>query len=96
MRVSVALPPFAPPTPTHTLTRPARRPPAPQVPPSMQRGPGSVARVDVEVCRGMVEVTWRPLLAAAAQLLARASGEALTLALLKARREGGMGEGWGR
>ena len=46
---------------------------------------GAVARIEVDVCKGMVERTWRGMLAVISQLLLRSSGEELVLQLLKVR-----------
>jgi hypothetical protein len=53
---------------------------------------GAVARIEVDVCKGMVERTWRGMLAVISQLLLRSSGEELVLQLLKVR--GGACSGW--
>lgn len=53
------------------------------VPDALSKGPGSVERVELDVCKAMVEKTWRGLLAAISQLLQRSSGEEVVLQLLK-------------
>ena len=57
----------------------------------------AVACIEVDVCKAMVERTWRGMLAVISQLLLRSSGEELVLQLLKVRGGGLRGQaaaGW--
>jgi hypothetical protein len=59
------------------------------VPAAAAKGMRSVERVQVDVCKALVEATWRGMLAAVSQLLLRSSREEIVLQLLKVcwRRE---------
>lgn len=53
------------------------------VPAALSKGRGSVEHIEVEVCKGLVQRTWRGMLKAISQLLQRSTGEELVLQLLK-------------
>lgn len=51
--------------------------------------PPTVDHIEAEVCKGLVQRTWRGMLNAISQLLQRSTGEELVLQLLKVRPCGG-------